>query len=62
MDLEGKTEKGRCRRGNAANRGAVMLRERCPESKHMEQVRSWLEMKFKQEAGIGFQVRNYSTF
>lgn len=41
-----------------ALRGAIILRERCPEQKHMEQVRSWLERKFKQEAGIGFPVRN----
>lgn len=39
-DLKGKTGKGHCRPGNITIRDAGKLTERCPEQKHMEQVRS----------------------
>lgn len=42
--------------------GAVMFTETCPEQKHTEQVGSWLEIRFKEKAGIGFQIRRYSIF
>lgn len=53
MDLKRKTGRA-LQGGDVTNRAAARFRERCPEQKHMEQVGSWLEIRFKQEAETRF--------